>query len=91
MLPQISNVFHFVIIPHEVSIVKKQSVEWTNEKKGHYCEQHWFDLITTLPSVLVDELLINQFNVLYSIELIEDVYVKNLNFIRFLRGPPMGF
>lgn len=88
-LPQLSNVFHFVIIPHEFSIAEKQSVEWIKVKKGHYCEQHWFDLITTLPTILVEEILINRVHFSYSFEIIKEIYLKSFDFIRFLRGPPI--
>lgn len=90
LVPLFSNVFHFVIIPHEFSIVKKHSVEWTKAKKGHYCEQHWFDLITTLPAKPAEEIIINRVNFSYVFEIIKEIYLKSFDFIRFLRGPPIA-
>lgn len=89
LLPQLSNVVHFLIIPHEVSRTHKQSVEWTKAKKGHYCEQHWFDSPSTLPNSIIIEVPIVQIDVLHRVLLVKEIYLKVFDFIRFLRGPPI--
>lgn len=43
LVPQASNVLHFVLIPHEYGTKKAHTAVWVSKSKVHYCEQHLFD------------------------------------------------
>lgn len=43
LIPQASNVLHFVLIPHEYGTKKATTPELVSKSRVHYCDQHLFD------------------------------------------------
>lgn len=91
LLPQFSNVLHFVIVPHEVSNKQKQTLYVTKAKKGHNCEQHWFETPTLLQPFFALENKNSPTDILYKGVVVKERCLTVFDFTRFLRGPPKEY